>query len=281
MLSLLGRLTGDRLRRRARKKLARLEQADVVILRYPKSGVTWLRTLISRVYQLKYGIPDAELLKFDNFQSYSREIPRIFVAMDNISDRERDRDRISRIIRKKKTILLLRDPRDIAVSLYFHFAKRSTALERAVFRIPDTITDQTLFDFVTSEAHGIPAIIGFINTWAGRAGQHPHLLVVRYEDMRREPERELARVMAFLEAGASDEEIRQAVEFASFDRLKELEGQRFFSSEILQPGDEADADSFKVRRGKVKGYVDYFTESEISLIDQLVEDRLAPELRGG
>lgn len=53
-----------------------------------------------------------------------------------------------------------------------------------------------------------------------------------------------------------------------------MEQKAAFGSARLRPGDATDAESYKVRRGKVGGYVDYFAPAEIALI----EDRIAAEL---
>jgi len=48
------------------------------------------------------------------------------------------------------------------------------------------------------------------------------------------------------------------------------------SGQRVRPGDGGNPDSFKVRRGKVGGYRDYFTPEQIRVIDAMVEDRLDP-----
>lgn len=44
----------------------------------------------------------------------------------------------------------------------------------------------------------------------------------------------------------------------------------------MKPGDPGNADSYKVRRAKVGGYRDYFSDEEISRIDAYVEQTLLP-----
>jgi hypothetical protein len=74
----------------------------------------------------------------------------------------------------------------------------------------------------------------------------------------------------------TDEQLRAAVEFASFDNLKQLERQRFFQSRKMQPRDSSDPDTFKVRRGKVSGHRDYFDTEERAALDRMVAARLSP-----
>ena len=52
--------------------------------------------------------------------------------------------------------------------------------------------------------------------------------MVRYEDLRAEPARELRRITALMGETFSDPEIEQAVEFGAFDNLRALESKGFF-----------------------------------------------------
>jgi len=51
---------------RGHTEYRRLQQADIVIVSYPKSGRTWLRVMLSRYFQLRYGIPEGSVLGFDS-----------------------------------------------------------------------------------------------------------------------------------------------------------------------------------------------------------------------
>ena len=66
------------------------------------------------------------------------------------------------------------------------------------------------------------------------------------------------------------------MEFAAFDSLSRKEKEGFFSSGRLRPADPEDAGSFKVRRGKIGGYRDYFTAEQNDRIDTLVREQLDP-----
>ena len=74
------------------------------------------------------------------------------------------------------------------------------------------------------------------------------------------------------------EEITRAVDFASIENMRALESGGFYrrSGNRMKPGDLANPDSFKVRRAKVGGYRDYFTDEQNDKIDQLVTTTLSP-----
>jgi hypothetical protein len=87
--------------------------------------------------------------------------------------------------------------------------------------------------------------------------------------------------MSLLDQPSSDAQIASAVEFASFENLKRREAADFFASERLRAVDKADPDTFKVRRGTVGGWRDYFDPTQQAVIDGLVEGQLPAALHYG
>ena len=53
-------------------------------------------------------------------------------------------------------------------------------------------------------------------------------MIVRYEDLRAAPEATLGRILEFLGTPATEAQIADAVEFASYDNMKRMEQQRVF-----------------------------------------------------
>jgi hypothetical protein len=49
--------------------------------------------------------------------------------------------------------------------------------------------------------------------------------------------------------------------------MQRMEATGTFATRILAPGDAQDAESFKVRRGIVQGYHDYFTADDIRYLN--------------
>ena len=102
-----------------------------------------------------------------------------------------------------------------------------------------------------------------------------NLLLVRYEDMRAEPEQELARIVTFLGMSPDAERLRETIAFSSVENLRKLEQENYFRrGSRLKAKDSGNPDSFKVRRAKVGGYRDYFDAAQVATIDALVNTRL-------
>ena len=64
--------------------------------------------------------------------------------------------------------------------------------------------------------------------------------------------------------------------FGRFENLRRLEAEHAFRGRRLAPADPDNADLYKVRRGKVAGYRDYFNEEQLAAIDRLTSTTLSP-----
>jgi len=263
---------------RGREQVAKLRRADVVVVSYGKAGRTWLRVMLSGFYQRVYGLPARSLLGFDNFHRRDARIPRIFFTHDNyIQDYTGHRD--SKIdFYDKKVVLLVRSPQDTAVSQYFQWKHRMRPGKKRLNDYPEHGQDVPIFDFVMRPGAGLPKIVDFMNAWATEVPRLPAFLLVRYEDMRRDPAGQLERVVRFLGGAQDADALRAAVEYASVENMRSMEQRKVFwlSGGRMTPRDKANPDSYKVRRAKVGGYRDYFDDEQVARIDDLVRSKLAP-----
>ena len=265
-------------RMRGREQYQYLQKADCVIVSFGKSGRTWLRVMLSRFYQVKHGLSQRHLIGFDNLHDKNRAIPKIFFTHDNyLKDYTGNADNKSDYYRKK-TVLLVRNPADVAVSQYHQWRYRMRASKKALNDYPAHGEERSVFDFVMREEAGLRKVIGFMNGWANDLERMDALLVVRYEDMRAQPEATLAKILEFIGTPGSIEQVREAVEFASVDNMRKLEQKNVFwlSGGRMTAKDKSNPNSFKVRRAKVGGYRDYFSEEEADQIDRAIQERLSP-----
>jgi len=263
---------------RGREETRRLARADVVVVSFGKSGRTWLRVMISRYYQLLYSIPERVLLGFENYHRRNPEIPKVFFTHDNyIKDYTGEFDSKAAFY-GKKVVLLVRNPKDIAVSQYFQWQHRMRPAKKKLNGYPPHGTMVPAYDFVMDEQVGLPGIVAYLNLWAREAEHVEQLLVIRYEDMRADPGEVLARVMEFMSgASANAEAIEGAVEYSSVENMRKLEEKSVFwlAGSRMKPGKKGDPNSYKVRRAKVGGYRDYFSETEAAQIDEFVATDLS------
>ena len=257
---------------RGRKEFKEIRKADYVIISPPKAGRTWLRVMLSNAYQLHYGLPAKELLGFDNYHGINPAIPKIRFTHDRYIANYTGHKDSKQDFYDSRIILQIRDPRDIAVSNYHQWINTVNPYKKKLLNIPEHPENVPIFDFVMSEQFGIPRTIAFLNSWHGELEKTRRHLLVRYEDMRVDPGKALRHILEFMELQPTDEEISQVIEQTSFNRMKRMEGEKSFESgsRRLMLKDPDNPDAFKVRRGKVGGYRDYFSEAELEEIDRLI-----------
>jgi hypothetical protein len=263
---------------RGREEFWKLSRADAVIVSYGKAGRTWLRVMLSRYLKLAYGLRGERLIGFDNLHHQDARVPKLFFTHDNYLRDYTGAGESRRDFRGKKVVLLVRSPQDTAVSQYFQWKFRMRAHKKGLNDYPDHGTDVSAYDFVQRDESGLPKIVRFMNAWADELPQIKDALVVRYEDMRADPEATLARIVRFLGCPDDPASVKGAVEYASVENMRKLETKRTFwlAGSRMKPKDKSNPDSFKVRRAKVGGYRDYFSDDEAARIDALVRDRLSP-----
>ena len=263
---------------RGMEDVRKLNLTDIVIVSFGKSGRTWLRVMLSRVYQLMHGLPERYLMGFDNYHHMNRSVPRIFFTHDNyIKDYTGHRD--SKVdFYDKKVALLARDPRDVAVSQFFQWQYRMKPNKKLLNRYPEEGRDVSVFDFVMDPDAGLPKIIAFMNLWAREAPKLKGFMLVRYEDLRSNPAGTLEALLEFLDTPATKDQIAEAVEFGSYENMKKMEQKQVFwlSGGRMVPKDRDNPNTYKVRRAKVGGYRDYFDDSQVEQIDALVDNTLSP-----
>jgi hypothetical protein len=164
--------------------------------------------------------------------------------------------------RRSRILVMVRDPRDTAVSGYFQTQKRHG------------IDVGSMSDFLRDERHGIEKIAVFNLQWLDALASLPHVALVTYEALSADPVAVLAGISAFLGAAPPPETLTAIAEARSFRKMRVLEASGELAMRygaILKPRDPDDPESFKVRRGKVGGFTDYLSEADIAYCDRLLD----------
>jgi hypothetical protein len=283
--------TGSRvaLRRKylAQLELAKAHRASFLIIGHPKSGNTWLKVMLSRLYQLRYDLPESKLINTDEFARKIPEIPRL-AATNAYYSYEGEVGKLlacgasDNPLRHKPVLFLARNPIDIAVSWYHQFTKRqSRAKQELINHFVDHPIDRRtvqMWEFVRHSDIGLPSLIEYQNTWARNVRELERGMLARYEDLREQPVPTLHKITQLMGEDFSEEEIRAAVEWGSFDNLQKLETSGTFRQGGMKLVNANDPSTFKVRRGKVGGYREDFDEYQVEELEALVRDNILPEL---
>ena len=183
---------------------------DIFIASYPRSGNTWTRFLLANLMHperpvtfsnIETLIPDASALSSRQLKRVPR--PRLIKTHEYFEPRYR------------KVIYLVRDPRDVVLSLY-NFRRKYRSVDDS-YPIERYVAERFLpgdLDVSWGE---------HVGSWLGSRMNRPGFLLLRYEDLLQDPSRELSRLASFLGIAASTERLSQAIERSSANRLRQLE----------------------------------------------------------
>ena len=221
---------------------------------YPKSGNTWLRMFLYQMQRIMGGHPreEDELNKLDRSSMYEARLFGLFnrildkpVATATSQEVTEVRpvvhatvvERIQGSVALVKThnllgkigefpilnlavsagaIYIVRDPRDVATSLARHLG--------ASIDVAIDVMDRHAYATTNNEEAAFETWGSWsehVNSWT--IDPSPRILVVRYEDMLAKPTETFTGVVKHLRQGPTAEQIAEAIELSSFDKLKRQE----------------------------------------------------------
>ena len=236
--------------------------SPVWIVSYPKSGRTWLRY----VFQLT-DIPT--FFTHAGSGSGAGDLGKLLLVPEfNLED-----------INGRKVIFLYRNPIDVCVSLYFQIHRREFVkagpikgpFRRLRLSLLGRSPPKDIEGFVRSACYGVEKAARFNRYFLDALDNREEALIVRYEELRANPRSGLERIFRFIDADLNQIDLDKLVEQTSFDAMRKVEmnAPRGYQ---LAPGNRDDAESFKVRRGKVGGYKDYLRPDTIAFAESLVRE---------
>lgn len=228
--------------------------------------------MLSRALLSHVGVRDEVNLKLAKLRDKHPSLPRFKAAhgADNLIQwkypEQVTYEREVVPFRLTQAIILGRDPRDVMISRYFHRLKRAKDYRADVST------------YVHEREGGFETICRFLRVWYDASERWPErVLRVRYEDLHERPEVELRRMLDFMGfVEVPNTLVSEAVAFSRFDNMRKLELNNATGETAMMVPDKKDKDSFKTRKGKVGGFVEYLDAAECA---ELVE-RMNAELDG-
>ncbi len=263
-------------RRLTAERVESFAVADVLVISFTKSGRTWLRVLISNYYSRRFGLSDKELIDGANLHHKVTAVPKVFFAPDTRFPYPELGPAQVRATASQRVVFMVRDPRDVAVSLYFHVKYRASERELRRKLIPEQARKLDLDSFVLDPNFGAARAIGYLNRWSTERGQLPLSHIVRYEDLVADTFGRLADLFKFMGETVEPELVTQVVEFASFASLQRKEREGYFQSDRLGQTKAGAIETGKVRKGQVGGYREALRPDTVVALDQLVATTLNP-----
>ena len=257
---------------------------------YPKSGNTWTRAFLANLFLNPPEPVDINKLSNLAFAEYRLEFYEQIARKPRteISDEELNqlRPRVQQLIAASspntvfvKThsamgftnevptieprvteggIYIVRNPLDVCVSYAHHVGiDYDQAIEAMRAPMNQLSTTETLaFNVLGSWSD-------HVTSWADAEGLNR--LVLRYEDMHRQPEKAFGKLVKFLGLPKNDERLRRAISFSSFKELSKQETKTGFIEKSKK------ADKF-FRKGKTGGWRDELSDAQA---EQIINDHRA------
>lgn len=235
--------------------------ARTVALSFPKAGRSWVCFFLARYLAERTGHPlDLDLL------AEGRELPPIAFLHEHIDVYEdvpaRPRLLNARLLKRRRLMVLVRDPRDTLVSYWYQKGVREQRPVPASLRV-----------FADSPVYGIERISQSTSLLLDFYESHPgEKLLVAYEDLVRDQTRGLSTVLCFALDGRPPDEscLRRALEGSMFEAMRDWERRltrreaRVLYRDRFGPRQDGALKNgyFKVRRGEVGAFT---TEMSLQL----------------
>lgn len=163
---------------------------------WPPERIAQLRPKVHRM--LSQSFPDSVFVKTHNALAEVHGVP--LITMDYTT----------------AAIYVVRDPRDVAVSMTHHFG---LTLDQAVAMLNNAEAATGMDDRNVQQFYGSWST--HVNSWTGQPAQGLHIL--RYEDMHQRPRTAFGEVVRFLGLPPDRRRLEKAIRFSSFKVLQNQE----------------------------------------------------------
>lgn len=227
-----------------------------VIISFPRSGRTWLLTLIGLNICHYKGLPIEQAMverKKVVAATHDRTDKSLKVHADNlITDKSEYKD--------TAVLFLTRDPKDTLVSAWLHATKRKGNF------------DGTLSEYIHDPRFGIEKITRFTQIWRDAAQVPCDFIEITYEEMVSNTASKLMAACIFFDILYTGESIDKAVVDGTLKKLQENEASGFFVEGIGKPKHPEDLNTYYHRKGGCGGYVDYMTKEDIDYCERFINE---------
>jgi alcohol sulfotransferase len=248
--------------------------ADAFLASYPKSGRTWLRFILSTYFARTAGfetpidlhnmfriLPNFDFDPVRGVPAFefagsgaARAVPFVPVSHHGYQTSR---------FRARPIIFMIRDPRDVMVSAYFHATRHKHRFEGDIS------------SFLRDDGQGLPALTRYLNGWAAGLARHERH-IVSYERLTADTEGGVRDIVQFLGRDVNEAELARAVDASRFEAMRAREQKQGLPAHEY---DRDDTESLRMRRGKVGGFGDYLSDADSRFIETSSATLLSPPAR--
>ncbi len=243
-----------------------LKPGDIFISTFAKAGTTWTQQIVKLIrnggiadtVKINESIPWLEANGQFKVDVSSLLEPKAFKSHMPYNAMPYGKPHESQF----KYIYVARNPKDVAVSFYFHYlrfqVKPGANLEWCVF-FENFVSGKTVFgDFFDH----------VLSWWHHK--EDDNILFLFYEDMKKDLKAAVSRVARFIEVDVSDVQISEIAAMTTFDSMKN-DNTANYSWDLLQlnPGSTP-----FMRKGEVGDWKNHLTKEQSTQIDKICKERL-------
>jgi len=252
---------------------------ETLIISYPKCGRSWLRLLVNDTLANEFSGKIREgALQEERLSRLHKRIPSIGITHDDDPMLKTTEEIIcsKKFYKNKNVVLLVRDPRDVIISWYFQVINRGS-----LKNFKEEIDIDSPKNFIYNKRGGLETIIKFYNVWWENRELPKSFYVMSYESLRSDTKGELQKLFKFW--GVDDligsTSLDYSIEKNSFENLKSKEKRGEVKHGAFKTEEKNNQDAYKVRKGKVGGYIDYLEKEDIEYMDKMINKELNKSFR--
>ena len=237
------------------------------IASYPKSGNTWIRSLISSYLFSNNGIfnfsllnnierfsVNKTLLNLTSSSNYQNEVPKNWIKSQEIINEDKkthflkthnamctiNSNAFTNINNTRAAIYIVRDPRNIVTSLSNHY---EISLDDSFNFMSNK--KKIIFPLSTNNNHyedGTPGDFNFLSDWSSHYNSWKNInfaavKIIKYEDFIADPLNSFISVLEFLKKFQSfkieSKKVDNAIKSTKFEILKQMEESKGFNESVI------------------------------------------------
>ena len=221
------------------------------ILSYPKSGRTWVYEILNlyshkkNFENLKY---NKKMIKFNN---------KIIKFIHDCSDanpypiKKTKLELKTKNLNQKKKIILIRDPREVIISMWYQMKFREKTYKKSINEMID------------DEYFGIEKIILFYNFINDNLLNNSK--IITYLDLKNNTFKEIKKILLFFDIEINEKLLKASINECSFKNLQNKE---------IKESKKKDPRSMKFRKGLTGNFYDNLNHKDLLKINKIIKIKL-------